>query len=160
MAVVAASLHIISPAGMFLSAPYAESSFSFLNFFGFYCYAQTLKGNSNIAGIRADILVVVSGLAFGVATTFRRNGLLSGLILVYDAIISTTVVLRYRNVKSSIRRLFVTCISGTLMACIAAIPQYLAYNEYCSGWDINERARPWCSGWIPSIYEWVQQEYW
>ncbi len=160
LAVVSACLHIISPAGMFLSAPCAESSFSFFNFFGFYCYAQTLESNSNIAGIQEEILIVVSGIAFGVATTLRGNGLFSGLILVYDAIACTTMILGYRNVRSSIRRLFVTCISGTLMACIAIVPQYLAYDEYCGGWDANKRARPWCSGWIPSIYGWVQKEYW
>ena len=160
LAIVASSLHIISPAGMFLSAPYAESSFSFLNFVGFYCYAKTLEGHSNVGGIREGILIASSGIAFGVATTFRGNGLFSGLILVYDAITCVIMILRYRDVKSNVRRLFVTCISGSLMACIAVVPQYLAYDEYCSGWNANEKARPWCSGWFPSIYGWVQKEYW
>jgi phosphatidylinositol glycan class V len=160
LALVAASLHIISPAGMFLSAPCAESCFSFLNFLGFYCYAKTLEGHSNIAEICKDMLILFSGIAFGVATTFRGNGLFSGLTLVYDAIACITVILRNRKIKSGIRRLCVTCVSGALMAGIACVPQYLAYDEYCRRWDTKENARPWCSGWIPSIYGWVQKEYW
>lgn len=160
LAFLTAGLHIISPAGMFLSAPYAEGSFSFLNFFGFYCYAQTLEDHLMISRALRDILVVLSGVIFGIATTFRGNGLFSGLILVYDAFACVTQILQNKDVKSRVRRLIVVCLSGTLMACIAAIPQYLAYDEYCNVRNLNGRLRPWCSGWIPSIYGWVQSEYW
>ncbi|KAE8392109.1 hypothetical protein BDV23DRAFT_61094 [Aspergillus alliaceus] len=39
---LSSSLHIICPAGAFLSAPYGESLFSFLNITGFYIYSSSL----------------------------------------------------------------------------------------------------------------------
>lgn len=160
LAFLAASFHIISPAGMFLSAPYIESSFSVLNFLGLYCHAQANKNLPTGAPAREDALTVIAGILFGVATTFRGNGLFSGLILVYDAIIYGAMILRHRQVRTNLRRLFVTCLAGILMACIVVIPQYLAYDEYCNAEHFNGGVRPWCSDWIPSIYGWVQKEYW
>lgn len=160
LALLAASLHIISPAGMFLSAPYIESSFSVLNFLGFYCHARANCDLPNEASTREDALTIIAGILFGVATTFRGNGLFSGLILVYDAIICCVMILRHRQVRSNIRRLLVTCLAGSLMACIMVIPQSVAYDEYCTAEHFNGDVRPWCSDWIPSIYGWVQKEYW
>ena len=156
---VAACLHIISPAGIFLSAPYAESSFSLLNFVGCYLYAKakTSKGVQNSNG---DALIIFSGILFGVGTTFRGNGLFSGLILIYDAVSSMSKIVHSADIKTDVRKLFVVCVSGVSMACVAMLPQYLAYKEYCTKFSADTLVRPWCSNWIPSIYAWVQKEYW
>ena len=155
-----ASLHIISPAGMFLSAPYAESPFSFLNFAGYYFYAQAvLKHGEGREGQR-DLLVLLSGVVFGIATTFRGNGLLSGLLLVWDALSCGTRILRWTDTASDIRHLLTVSMSGLLMACIAITPQYLAYGEYCVRKTAYSDKRPWCAYWPPSIYAWVQRHYW
>lgn len=161
MALVTASLHIVGPAGMFLSAPYAESLFSFLNFFGFWLYSKTLiRDRSEMSGIIRGVLMLFTGINFGVATTVRGNGLLSGLILVYDAVRSVSLILCSCDSKHNIQVLISVCLSGGLMACIATLPQYLAYSEYCHAGSTGEDGRPWCSQLIPSIYAWVQKEYW
>lgn len=158
--VLAASLHIISPAGMFLSAPYAESSFSFLNFTGCYLYAKAMLKHAEGQKNQRDCLVLLSGVLFGIATTFRGNGLLSGLLLVWDALACGTRILRSTDIASNIRHLLTVSISGLLMACIAIVPQYLAYDEYCVRASAYSDKRPWCSYWPPSIYTWVQRQYW
>lgn len=158
--VLAASLHIISPAGMFLSAPYAESPFSFLNFAGYYLYAKAMLEHGEGRENQRDALILLSGVVFGIATTFRGNGLFSGLLLVWDALACGTRVLRFTDIASNARRLLTVSISGLLMACIAIVPQYLAYDEYCVRGSTDSDKRPWCSYWPPSIYTWVQRQYW
>ena len=156
---LAACLHIISPAGMFLSAPYAESSFSLLNLAGFYLYAKA-KSCARAQNSKGDALIVFSGILFGVGTTFRGNGLFSGLILIYDAVSSMIMIVHSADTQANVRNLFVACLSGILMACIAILPQCLAYKEYCTNFSAETPVRPWCSNWVPSIYAWVQKEYW
>lgn len=158
IALLAATLHIISPAAIFLSAPYAESSFSLLNFTGFYLYAVASTQQPYRSRLLKDCLLISSGLFFGVATTFRGNGLFSGLVLIHDAIFSLIRGVQGFEIAENIRRLVVVCLSGLLMASVALVPQYLAYVEYC--WIDDGQRRPWCAGWIPSIYAWVQEEYW
>ena len=158
--VLAPSLHIISPAGLFLSAPYAESSFSFLSFVGYYLYAKAVLKEGEERENQRDLLILLSGVIFGIATTFRGNGLLSGLLLVWDALACGTRILRSTDIIYNVRHLLTVSISGLLMACIAIVPQYLAYDEYCVRGSANSVKRPWCSYWPPSIYAWVQKHYW
>ena len=158
--VLAASLHIISPAGIFLSAPYAESSFSFLNFTGFYLYAKAMLKHAEGKQNQRDLLTLFSGFVFGIATTFRGNGLFSGLLFVWDALACGTRILRSTDPASNFRSLINVSMSGFSMACIAILPQYLAYTEYCVRESADSNTRPWCSKWPPSIYAWVQGEYW
>ena len=158
--VLTASLHIISPAGIFLSAPYAESPFSFLNFAGYYLYAKAMLKHGEGKEGQRDLLALLSGVVFGIATTFRGNGLFSGLLLVWDALSSGTKILRSIDNASNIRRLLTVSMSGLLMACVAVVPQYLAYREYCLYGSADTDRRPWCSSWPPSIYTGVQRQYW
>ena len=157
---LAASLHIISPAGMFLSSPYAESSFSFLNFAGHYFHAHAMLKHGQRRENQRDILVLLSGVVFGIATTFRGNGLFSGLLLVWDALACGIRILRSINIASDVRHFVTVSISGLVMAAIAMLPQYLAYAEYCARGSADVGKRPWCSYWPPSIYTWVQKRYW
>lgn len=158
--VLTASLHIISPAGVFLSAPYAESSFSFLNLSGLFLYAKAMLNHDKGRERQRDCVLLLCGVLFGIATTFRGNGLLSGLLLLWDALACGTRILRFTDVASNIRHLLTVSMSGLLMACIAAVPQYLAYDEYCIRGSLDSDKRPWCSNWPPSIYTWVQRQYW
>jgi phosphatidylinositol glycan class V len=56
------------------------------------------------------------------------------------------------------RRLPATIIAGLLVALGFAIPQFIAYREFCSASDVDKR--PWCHKLPPSIYSWVQSHYW
>ena len=158
--ILTASLHIISPAGMFLSSPYAESSFSFLNFAGYYFYARAMLKYGEGRESQRDISILLSGVVFGIATTFRGNGLLSGLLLLWDALACGIRILRSIDIAFNVRHLLAVSMSGLLMACIAIVPQYLAYGEYCVRGIADSDKRPWCSHWPPSIFSWVQMHYW
>ncbi|KAL8752303.1 MAG: hypothetical protein Q9199_005839 [Rusavskia elegans] len=161
-AFIAASLHIISPAGLFLSAPYAESSFSFLNFVGFYLYTSSLRAHHDGRLGPRDVLVIVSGLAFGLATTFRSNGLLSGLLFCFDIVKSIFTIredVQSKQTLLGLRRIIILVIAGLLMAVGSAFPQYLAYQEYCVDAKPEHQAS-WCTHRVPSIYAWVQSHYW
>ena len=76
----AAAFHIISPAGLFLSSPYAESSCALLSFAGCLLFTKSIVHGGPKTGTH-DLLVVLAGICFGIATTFRSNGILNGLLL-------------------------------------------------------------------------------
>ena len=156
---VASVLHICTPASLFLSAPYAESLFSLLNLAGMLCYAESkATANPGFISFQEVAYKLSSGLLFAVSTTIRSNGLLSGLVLLYDVARYLPQLLLLRSSVHDICRIIVTCISGTLIAVGFVGPQYLAYLDYCR--INNSVMRPWCEKSIPSIYSWVQSHYW
>lgn len=155
-ALLAAAFHIISPAGMFLSAPYAEGPFALFNFLGFYLYIKARRKHEKASG--GSLLMLASALAFGLATTLRSNGLLSGSLFVYDAISEVYYLVKGYDKRSGLRRLCATIMAGSVMALGMLVPQYIAYVEYCGASASDPR--PWCSNWLPSIYTWVQKHYW
>jgi phosphatidylinositol glycan class V len=158
-AFIAAFVHIITPAGLFLSAPYAESPFSFFNFTGFYLYNKSLKETLNSNKTRGNLLVLGAGLCFGIATLLRSNGLLSGLVFLFEIIRDISTVQHISDLTSKTYRMVSLIGGGSLMAACATVPQFLAYVRYCVDVDIPFR-RQWCSRSIPSIYAWVQSYYW
>lgn len=157
-AFLAGLLHTISPAGIFLSAPCAESPFALLTFLGYFYYLKRSeyqdKGDIN----KRDLSSLAAGLLFGIAVTFRGNGLLSGCIFAYDAVAIAWKLLSRQDYLNHARDFFVIVVSGSLVALGYLIPQLLAFREYC--WIEVEEMRPWCSRWFPSIYTWVQSHYW
>lgn len=156
---VACVLHTLTPASLFLSAPYAESMFSMLNMAGMLCYVESrAMADSSSIRFQEIVLKLSSGLLFALATAVRSNGLLSGLILLYDVARYLPQMLHIRSSMHDLCRVVVTCISGILIAIGFGGPQYLAYLDFCS---ISTSAiRPWCEHRIPSIYSWVQSHYW
>ncbi|KAI9770447.1 MAG: ER membrane glycoprotein subunit of the GPI transamidase complex-like protein [Geoglossum simile] len=157
LAFIASVLHIITPAGVFLSAPYAESLFSLLNFSGHLIYAT---GSTPSRGGRSwgnDLLLVLSGAAFGLATTMRSNGLLNGIIYLFDVASELRSLSRNGIGIANARKIVALGVAGVLVGLGTVIPQWIAYLEYCSG---TESDRPWCRHTIPSVYTWVQDHYW
>lgn len=158
---VASILHIVSPAGMFLSSPYAESTFAALNFGGMLLYAKARLADrvSQRHKVGEDNLIIAAGALFTLATWMRSNGLLSGLLFLFDAVSCVPRLLRMQLSTSDMRRLVVTCLSGIILGIGSMIPQYVAYQQYCVS-ETNASARTWCSKTVPSIYTWVQSHYW
>lgn len=160
IALIAACLHIFSPAGLFLSSPYAESTFAAANFTGmlFYAKAQQERDTQRQSFLFVPLYTVCSGIAFSVAASTRSNGLLSGLIFAWDAIVyikQIPLTIRGQSVLALVR-LGSTLLAGSLIAAAYALPQLGAYLHYCTGFN----DRPWCARSIPSIYSWVQSHYW
>ncbi|KAL9005552.1 MAG: hypothetical protein Q9188_001677 [Gyalolechia gomerana] len=152
-----ASLHVISPAGLFLSAPYAESSFSVMNFAGLYMYAYSLQAHANHgAGLR-DVSIVLSGLFFGVATTLRSNGLLSGLLFCFDIFECALDLFRFGELAKNLRRSIFLVIAGCFTGIGFLFPQYLAYRDFCTATGFQQQPL-WCARTIPSIYMWADDD--
>lgn len=158
---VAAILHILTPASLFLSAPYAEALFSLLNFTGMLLYVQSRAQARAQAhcSVQEDIYKLGSGIFFASATLTRSNGLLSGLIFLYDVVRYLLCIISMRLTIHDARRIFVTCVAGGTVALGYLWPQYLAYTEFCSG-DRSYDSPSWCKRTLPSIYSWVQSHYW
>ncbi|PBP27848.1 mannosyltransferase [Diplocarpon rosae] len=155
-AFTAAVLHIISPAGLFLSAPYAESACALMSFVGCMLFTKGLldKGSNTASH---DLLLLFSGICFGIATSFRSNGILNGTLLLEEAC-KALYDLRNGWQLPRVRRLIATGLGGMSVGAGFVLPQYIAYSEYCGGRDTV--ARPWCERGLPSIYTFVQDHYW
>lgn len=156
-AFISAALHIISPAGLFLSAPYAESSCALLGFAGSLVFIRSLADEGQ-ESLGHDLLVLLSGILFGVATTFRSNGILNGLLLLEEAVRALLKLTNGLQV-ATIRRLLATGLGGLIVGVGFLLPQYIAWSEYCSEVGV-ETLRPWCGKAVPSIYAFVQNHYW
>ena len=154
-ALVAASLHIFSPAGLFLSAPCAESTFALLNFTGHLLFAESLRTRRKPA--RRDALTLLAGISFGLATAFRSNGILSGVLFAWHTVPQLARLPRHPS--AAFRRLLVLGIGGACVATGSIVPQFVAYRRFCVGAS-EAGLRPWCQGYLPSIYTFVQQHYW
>ncbi|KAL9601929.1 MAG: hypothetical protein Q9219_002153 [cf. Caloplaca sp. 3 TL-2023] len=154
VAFMSASLHIISPAGIFLSAPYAESSCSLMNFAGFYSYAYSLQAQDKRYLSLRDGSVMLSGVFFGLATSLRSNGLLSGLIFGHDIIQCLLAIRRSGELVQNLRRSAFLAIAAIFTATGFLVPQYLAYWEFCSS-SGHQPLPLWCTNRVPSIYTWI-----
>ncbi|RYP69574.1 hypothetical protein DL769_005249 [Monosporascus sp. CRB-8-3] len=153
---VAALLHILSPAGLFLSAPYAESAFALLSFLGYLFFAKGIVGDKKRT-IAHDVSVVAAGMWFGFAATFRSNGIFGGLpfaVELLGELASSPPTL------TSARKRLALVVGGSAVAIGFAVPQIVAYLVFCSGSPETEGVRPWCSKALPSIYSFVQERYW
>ena len=153
LAFTSSMLHIISPAGLFLSAPYAESTFSCLSFVGNWMFALSCKRQTST--LEKGALIIGAGAVFGVSTLFRSNGLGSGVLFAVEAIRIAMELLQKPTLGKLI--LLVSLIVGGL--CIAAgvvAPQYTAWLRYCNA----DSLRSWCSDTVPSIFTFVQEHYW
>lgn len=149
-ALAVATLHILAPAGLFLSAPYAESPFSLLSFTGFWLYLFGLKARRPLN----DFCLALSGISFGIASTFRGNGIFNGALYMFEFLVTIPSLDR-----SNLRYCAAILLGGGFMATIFTLPQISAWFEYCF-LDKGVSRRPWCSDMPPSIYAFVQAHYW
>ena len=158
-AFIASCLHILSPAGVFLSAPYGESLFSCLHIGAYYLYAKALVWEQRASIWKRDAALLLSGLLIASAISVRSNGLASGFLFLHEALHDASMILKLGLKVQRARKLSVTVLAGLLVLCGSVIPQYIAYQEYCTkaaGVDVRE----WCSKVPPSIYSFVQSHYW
>ena len=162
LALTTASLHIVTPAGLFLSAPYAESSFSCLTFLGYLLYILGLRAEQKAQSITRDFYVLSAGLVFGIATTFRSNGILNGILFLYDAALSLASLRRNKDIVRCVRRGLFLGLGALFVGLGLIFPQWEAFREYCPSDlpGLSREARPWCFRTIPSVYTWVQDVYW
>ncbi|KAL2162086.1 hypothetical protein VTH06DRAFT_7871 [Thermothelomyces fergusii] len=157
LSLVAALVHIISPAGLFLSAPYAESSYALLSFSGFLLFALSCRAEGSPT--RRDVYTVAAGALFGLATAFRSNGILNGLPFAAEVLRHLHALPTSKHPFDTVRRLMALGIGGVMVAAGSLGPQTAAYLRFCSGAS-DALPRPWCHGYLPSVFTFVQQHYW
>ncbi|KAF4555718.1 Mannosyltransferase (PIG-V)-like protein [Elsinoe fawcettii] len=154
---LAACVHVITPAGVFLSAPYTESLFASLNFLGMLFLVLIPQNLESSTGkIRHLTCSVAAGVSFALATTVRSNGLLSVLTFV---VLCFPAVLRILGGTINGHDLFALVSSGfgaVITTSGIVVPQYFAYRDYCTGLQ----QRSWCANIPPSIISFVQMHYW
>ncbi|XP_063244339.1 GPI mannosyltransferase 2 [Bacillus rossius redtenbacheri] len=137
----AAILYCVNPASIFFSAPYSESLFALLTFYGMLKCVKTKGGEE---------LSLQCGLLFGLSAVCRSNGLLNVGFIVYEKLvifiqfISLKFVHNYIIIKnSSILMLpllmfpfIVSLISFILTTLLSLIPfigfQMYGYDKFCS----------------------------
>lgn len=156
LAVSASILHIISPAGIFLSAPYSESLYALSSFTGYLLYAWAIATKADT--VTGDFLTISSGLLLGIATLFRSNGLLNGIVVAAEFASHAAVFIRKPTIPSA-RRVVALGIAGLLVGTSFLLPQAFGYMAFCTE-AVEPGPRPWCSRTVPSIYAWVQERYW
>ncbi|KAF7174424.1 hypothetical protein CNMCM5623_007168 [Aspergillus felis] len=160
LAFIAACLHIFSPAGLFLSAPFGESTYASLSFTGYFLFVQSFSLSGASTGLK-DALIPLAGILCGLATTVRSNGILNGLLFLEEAIRVLYSMTRGVTFAKS-RRLLAVGIAGVCTGLGFVIPQYIAYRDFCVNYPHthDEEPRIWCRGTLPSIYSFVQDHYW
>ncbi|KAL7276002.1 ER membrane glycoprotein subunit of the GPI transamidase complex-like protein [Rhizina undulata] len=151
-------LHILSPAGLFLSAPYSESLFSFLAFTGNLLYVLAERKQRLGEAFGANLWILASAIIFSLACTVRSNGILNGLIFLHDFAMEFWYIFKSKGDRLGRRvmRIFVLGIGGILIALGLAIPQIIAWKDFCG----TSSERPWCLWFIPTVYTWNQNHYW
>lgn len=154
---LSALLHVITPAGAFLSAPYMEPLFSLLNISGLYLYSSSFLDDCSGKRFTRDVKLLGAALLFAVATTVRSNGILSGFLFAYDAVWLLRRGVLHGLSGDAVLRLGVIVLGGCVVGLGMVLPQVIAYTTYCQDDSIT---RPWCQWTIPSIYGWVQEQYW
>jgi Gpi18-like mannosyltransferase len=155
----AAALHIISPAGAFLSAPNSEGLFSFLSISGFLSFVLALQHFDKGQISAGSTNMLTAGIRFCVATVVRSNGILAGIPFLIEAIATAFGVLSQGLSRLHFTRLAPVVVGGMLVGFGLVYPQILAYQEYCHGRSPDNR-RPWCNQLPPSIFTFVQSHYW
>ncbi|KAK1775088.1 GPI mannosyltransferase [Copromyces sp. CBS 386.78] len=159
LALLTSLLHIFSPAGLFLSAPYAESSCALFSFLGWWFYARSclsddseqdgatttaVSGKAGRGGsgstVKGDINLLLAGLSFGLGTLFRSNGILNGLPFAWE-IISILSGQQKTPLLRTLTRLIALGLGGIFVAAGSIVPQTVAWKRYCpsgSLWLFNK----------------------
>ncbi|KKA27043.1 hypothetical protein TD95_003952 [Thielaviopsis punctulata] len=156
LAYVSAVLHIFSPAGMFLVAPYSEAPFAYLAFTGLLRYAETLAlQRGSWERVKKTLW---AGVLLGLATACRSNGLLYGLVFALDLLEALSGFASAPSKVRALVSLIATGLAGVFVGLGSLLPQLAGYRHFCQ--NTLGDAPEWCDYLVPSIYNHVQSRYW
>ncbi|KAI9691303.1 MAG: ER membrane glycoprotein subunit of the GPI transamidase complex-like protein [Bogoriella megaspora] len=160
-AFVAAALHIVSPAGIILSAPYGEALYSLLSFAGTLLFVHAMCAFHGRQTLYQDSIIVIAGALFGFATTVRSNGIFNGAMIAFE--FASQLINLPWNLSSLVlwRKIVALGLAGLLTAAGFVVPQMIAFYDICLDRPRVSWPRPWCGASLfPSVYTWVQDYYW
>lgn len=173
-ALYASYLYILTTSPATASSPYTEPLFAFLTCTGLYLVLPSRISKKSGASL---ILSKILGLVcLAAATGTRSLGILNTLVVAWQGflqpiiqgdrrvsvslygIFSDTVKLMIvLSAQIVMKRLFLTAAATTFIVLPFLSFQYLAYRSYCLD---GKTTRPWCSHTLPSVYSFVQDNYW
>lgn len=160
VALSALALFVLSPAAMFLTAPYSEAIAALFSFQCLYLRERSLVVHYGTPIIHKP-LYLASGVAAAVAYGFRANCLLLGLIYVYDLggvahFLSKSSVMAGAMDNASFSTRLLPIVAGLILGSGFLASQIYNYMAVCYGSDRGE----WCSARIPSLFTYAQAHYW
>lgn len=160
VALASLALFILSPAAMFLTAPYSEAIAAFFSFLCLYFRESALLVQYGTPRINMP-LYLASGLAAALAYGFRANCLLLGLVYVYDLagvlnLLSGSSIITSAMLKGSITTRLLPIMAGLILGLGFLASQIYNYMAVCYKSDRGE----WCSARIPSLFTYAQAHYW
>jgi phosphatidylinositol glycan class V len=160
MPFIASTLHVLSPAGLFMSAPVAESLFSLFHISAMlaYCSSSRSPVDKHERHLKSDMYVLLSGALFAVACTMRSNGLFSGILYAYDLF---ALIFRLMSAPATAqvwRNATAVVTAGVIVLVGFLYPQIAAYRQYCR--HLHGDNPTWCNALPPSITTHVQSHYW
>jgi phosphatidylinositol glycan class V len=102
------------------------------------------------------VKLLLAAIPFSAATAVRNNGILSGALFAYDALLLLRRIVNQGVSRDVFVQLGVIIIGGCIVALGLIVPQLLAYAAFCMA---EKPSRAWCDRLIPSNYGWVQVHY-
>lgn len=156
LAHLSSMISLVSPAGVFLTAPYSESLCALLSFTAFYLRDASLRGSKvgtdgKESTLKSQwyskILYLLSGTLVAVSFGVRANALLLGALFLYDLYdFYTTSEAHYDCVYP--------LIAGAQLFVAIIIQNWHAYSIFCP------QRGEWCNYFIPSLFRYAQKHYW
>jgi len=145
-AAVAALFFILNPASVFHAVAYTEALFTFLSFAGLYA-------------LHARGAFWPAAAAFAASSAARSNGILSAGFLLHASARRAIADWRAGRRGGAAAAAARGAVGAALVVAPYAWLQYSAWAAYCGPAAAGPR-RPWCDGALPSVYGFVQGEYW
>lgn len=146
---VSGLLMIISPAGVFLTGNYSENLSNLLTLLMFLTYYKSINFNDvkqpSNKSITNILGYIISGIFCAINFTVRANGLLLGVIYVFD-------LYHFIQNKSS-SQIILSIITGSILFMTFLMTNIYHYIKFCPG-------REWCNNTFPSLFQFAQHHYW
>ena len=155
-AYLSALLSILSPAPSTLLSPTPEPFFSFTTLLGlwFLAPAADQHGGENVWSRCARTLL--AAIFFAVSTAVRANGVLLAGFLLWTGFWEAHPAQR-ATAASLVSAL--TTLAGTAITLAPFLAgQAWSYERFCLAGAADSRL--WCEATLPSVYSFVQSEYW
>ncbi|RLV86939.1 GPI mannosyltransferase [Meyerozyma sp. JA9] len=149
IALASSLAYVISPAGIFLTAPYSESFCNVLVVTGLWFREAALGKTPVLSSFKntgSVILYLLSGSLIAISFGVRANSVLFGLFYLYD--------LQKAWQNSLVTDFILTLAAGGQLAVAIAVSIWYPYSVFCPG------RGEWCHSWFPSLFSYAQSKYW
>ena len=138
---ITALLFLFNAASVQLSSMYTEAPFAFFTLVGLYCLYSKKS--------------FIASLCFALASTTRSNGIVLIGFFTYDLL--QKIIFDDLCINQIIKKTVLSSIYSLISLSGFLAFQFYGYSKFCL---IDNPVRPWCKSTIPSIYSFVQNEYW